>query len=53
MLKGEPSLIFVLLKNLLDNIHFYAGDSEKSSVSFQETEQSIILTTIIDNGLGI
>lgn len=52
MLKGDPSLIYLLMKNLLDNAKFYAAHGKETVVSFQEVADMIELT-IIDNGNGI
>jgi len=51
-LKGAPSLIYLLMKNLLDNAKFYAADGKETVVSFQEKADWIELT-IMDNGNGI
>lgn len=51
-LKGDPSLIYLLMKNLLDNAKFYAAEGEETAVSFRETADWIELT-IMDNGHGI
>lgn len=52
MLKGDPSLIYLLMKNLLDNAKFYASEGKKTFVSFQVDHQKILLK-IIDNGQGM
>ncbi|GAA5094745.1 ATP-binding protein [Wohlfahrtiimonas larvae] len=52
MLKGDPSLIYLLMKNLLDNAKFYAADGKETVVLFQEKVDRVELT-IIDNGNGI
>ena len=52
MLKGDPSLIHLLLKNLLDNAKFYAKEGQETIVSFKERANKVILE-VIDNGDGI
>lgn len=52
MLKGDPSLIYLLMKNLLDNAKFYAANGKATVISFQEKAEKIELT-ITDNGQGI
>lgn len=51
-LKGDPSLIYLLMKNLLDNAKFYASNGKETVVSFQKKADKVELT-IIDNGKGI
>ncbi len=51
-LKGDPSLIYLLMKNLLDNAKFYAASGKETTVIFQELPHNIVLT-ISDNGEGI
>lgn len=51
-LKGDPSLIYLLLKNLLDNAKFYAQEGKETLVSFHKTKDQIILE-VLDNGNGI
>lgn len=51
-LKGAPSLIYLLLKNLLDNVKFYAGNGQYTIVSATQTD-SLITLCVIDNGAGI
>lgn len=52
MLKGDPSLIYLLMKNLLDNAKFYAAHGKETVISFQEKSEMIELI-IMDNGKGI
>ncbi|MHC5226334.1 ATP-binding protein [Ignatzschineria sp. LJL83] len=52
MLKGDPSLIYLLLKNLLDNVKFYAGKGQETTVSFKKIKDKVVLE-VIDNGDGI
>ncbi len=51
-LKGDPSLIYLLMKNLLDNAKFYAANGKETVISFQEDTDMIELI-IMDNGDGI
>lgn len=51
-LKGDSSLIYLLLKNLLDNVKFYAKESQETIVSFSEDDRHIVLQ-VMDNGPGI
>lgn len=51
-LKGDSSLIYLLLKNLLDNVKFYAADSISTKVIFKVQVETIVLE-VIDNGPGI
>lgn len=51
-LKGDPSLIYLLMKNLLDNAKFYASHGKETVVLFREDAKMIELT-IMDNGNGI
>jgi len=52
MLKGDPSLIYLLMKNSLDNAKFYAADGKETVVLFQKKAEQIELI-ITDNGKGI
>lgn len=52
MLRGDPSLIYLLMKNLLDNVKFYAPEGKWTTVSFASDHQKIVLK-IIDNGQGM
>lgn len=52
MLKADANLIYILFKNLLDNIRFYAAESKCTSISIVEDEHHIIVE-IKDNGKGI
>lgn len=49
---GDQSLIFLMMKNLLDNVAFYAGESEETIVSAQCSEGGVFLS-VKDRGLGI
>lgn len=49
---GDPDLISLLLKNLLDNAAFYAAMSTKTLVSIKKLESHVELI-VEDNGLGI
>jgi two-component system sensor histidine kinase BasS len=51
-LKGDPSLIYLLMKNLLDNAKFYAANGKETVIAFQEKVNAVELT-IMDNGKGI
>lgn len=51
-LKGDPSLIYLLMKNLLDNAKFYAADGKETIIAFHEKVNAVELT-ITDNGQGI
>lgn len=51
-LKGDPSLIYLLMKNLLDNAKFYAADGKETMIAFHEKVNAVELT-ITDNGQGI
>lgn len=52
MMRGDASLIYLLLKNLLDNIRFYATDGEYSEI-IARAENGDILLEVKDRGPGI
>lgn len=51
-LKGDPSLVCLLLKNLLENVKFYAKESTETVVSFKDDGDFIVLK-VVDNGAGV
>lgn len=52
MMKGDPSLLYLLLKNLLDNAAFYAPNSDCVIVSAEHCGNEVMLR-VVDNGHGI
>lgn len=52
MLKGDPSLIYLLLKNLLDNVRFYAASGKETTITFKVLKDNILLE-VTDNGPGV
>lgn len=52
MMTGDPSLLYSLLKNLLDNARFYAAHGMQTTVSLVKTPKYIELS-VLDNGAGV
>ncbi len=52
MIHGDASLLYLLLKNLLDNVKFYAAEGEKSEVSAVKSARGIMLI-VQDRGMGM
>ena len=50
--RGDASLLYLLLKNLLDNAQFYAGQGESTEVSAQKTITGVELI-VEDHGPGM
>ncbi|GGZ99686.1 hypothetical protein DC083_08840 [Ignatzschineria ureiclastica] len=50
--RGDASLLYLLLKNLLDNVQFYAGQGENTEVLAQKTATGIELI-VEDRGPGM
>ena len=51
-MRGDASLLYLLLKNLLDNIRFYAAEGEYSEIVAKQ-EVGAIRLVISDRGAGI
>lgn len=52
MVKGDQELLFLMLKNILDNAHFYAANGAETTVTVSQDSAGTLIV-IEDNGDGI
>lgn len=52
MIRGDQELLVLMLKNLLDNAHFYAANGKETRVCISQNKEETLIV-IEDNGQGV
>ncbi len=53
MMIGDSGLLYVLLRNLLENVRHYAPSGATTTVKLTQAEQGQVTLSVIDNGPGV